>query len=255
MVAAVRTDTLAGMTCEVVTYPGHHGDRIDGYVARPAGPGPFPAIVVVHHMPGWDEWNWETTRRFAQHGYLAICPNLYVRAGHGTPEDVAAVVRSQGGVADDQVVGDVEGAINWARSRPEATGKVALFGTCSAGRHVFLAACRLGDAVDAAIECWGGNVVQAPEALRPNQPVSPHTLTAQIQAPLLGLFGNEDRSPTPEQVDQHEEELKKHGKPYEFHRYDGAGHGFMYYDRPAYRQEQAVDAWGKVWDFLGRTLT
>ncbi|MFC7540287.1 dienelactone hydrolase family protein [Siccirubricoccus deserti] len=44
--------------------------------------------------------------------------------------------------------------------------------------------------------------------------------------PLLGLFGNDDRAPSPEQVDQHEAELKKHGKNYEFHRYDGAGHGF-----------------------------
>jgi dienelactone hydrolase len=44
------------------------------------------------------------------------------------------------------------------------------------------------------------------------------------------LFGNEDRAPTPEPIDQHEAELKKYGKDYEFHRYDGARHGFFYYD-------------------------
>jgi carboxymethylenebutenolidase len=253
MVTAIRTDSLTGMTCEMVSYPGHNGDSIDAYVARPAGAGPFPAMVVIHHMPGWDEWNWETTRRFAQHGYLAICPNLYVRAGHGTPEEVAGKIREAGGVADDQVVGDIDGAINWVRSQGDATGKVGFFGTCSAGRHGFLAACRLGDKVDAVVECWGGGVVQA--ELTPVRPVSPITLTEQVQAPILGLFGNEDRNPSPEQVDQHEEELKKHGKEYEFHRYDGAGHGFMYYDRAAYRQEQAVDAWNKVWDFLGRKLS
>jgi carboxymethylenebutenolidase len=55
-------------------------------------------------------------------------------------------------------------------------------------------------------------------------------------------------------VNQHEEELKKHGKTYEFHRYDGAGHGFFYYDRPAYRQEQAVDGWKKVFAFLEKHL-
>ena len=71
---------------------------------------------------------------------------------------------------------------------------------------------------------------------------------------MLGLFGNEDRAPTPEQVDQHEAELKKHGKKYEFHRYDGAGHGFFYYDRPAYRIEQAVDGWKKVFAFLEKHL-
>jgi carboxymethylenebutenolidase len=241
------------MTCEVITYAGHNGDNVDAYVARPAGPGPFPAMVLVHHAPGWDEWNWETSRRFAQHGYLAVCPNLYVRAGHGTPEQVAGMVREAGGVPDDQVVGDIQGAIKWVRSQSGTTGKVALFGTCSAGRHAFLAACHLGDEVDAVVECWGGGVVQA--ELTPVRPVSPHTLTSGITASLIGLFGNEDRNPSPEQVDQHEEELKKHGKDYEFHRYDGAGHGFMYYDRGAYRQEQAVDAWNKVWDFLERKLS
>ena len=56
-------------------------------------------------------------------------------------------------------------------------------------------------------------------------------------------------------MNQHEAELKKHGRHYEFHRYDGAGHGFFYYDRPAYRQEQAVDGWKKVWAFLETHLS
>ena len=49
-------------------------------------------------------------------------------------------------------------------------------------------------------------------------------------------------------------ELKKHGKTYEFHRYDGAGHGFNYWHRPLYRPEQAMDAWGKVFAFFGKHL-
>ena len=64
----MRTDATVGMTCEYVTLPGHNGDQINAYVARPAGPGPFPGMVLIHHMPGWDEWYFEATRRFAQHG-------------------------------------------------------------------------------------------------------------------------------------------------------------------------------------------
>ena len=79
-------------------------------------------------------------------------------------------------------------------------------------------------------------------------------VTKSLSCPLLGLFGNEDRSPTPEQVNEHEAELKKHGKQYEFHRYDGAGHGFFYYDRPMYRIEQALDGWQKVFSFLHKHL-
>ena len=104
------------------------------------------------------------------------------------------------------------------------------------------------------IECWGGRVVMSKEELTPNQPVAPIEYTKDLSAPILGLFGNEDKSPTPEQVNQHEAELKKHGKQYEFHRYDGAGHGFFYYDRGAYRQEQAVDGWKKLFAFTERTL-
>ena len=48
--------------------------------------------------------------------------------------------------------------------------------------------------------------------------------------------------------------LKKHGKDYEFHRYDGAGHGNFYYARPMYRIEQALDGWEKVWAFFDKHL-
>lgn len=251
----MRTDATVGMTCEYVTLPGHNGDQINAYVARPAGPGPFPGMVLIHHMPGWDEWYLEATRRFAQHGYATICPNLYARSGHGTPEDVAAVVRAAGGVPDEQVVGDLQGAITWLRSQSYSNKKVGLFGTCSGGRHGFLAACRLGTEVDALVECWGGRVIMADADLTPNQPVSPNTLTAQLTAPILGIFGNDDTSPPPPQVDQHEAELKAAGKNLEFHRYDGAPHGFFYYDRAAYRQAQAVDGWSKIWEFLPKHLS
>jgi carboxymethylenebutenolidase len=94
----------------------------------------------------------------------------------------------------------------------------------------------------------------SPEELSPKQPVAPIDYTADLSSPVLGIFGNDDHAPTPDQVDQLEESLKQHGKPYEFHRYDGAGHGFFYYNRPNYRQEQAVDGWKKVFTFLDENL-
>ena len=107
---------------------------------------------------------------------------------------------------------------------------------------------------DAVVDLWGGRVVAAAEDLTPQRPVAVISLTKNLPCPILGLFGNDDQNPSPEQVNQHEEELKKHGKDYEFHRYDGAGHGFFYYDRPAYRQEQAMNGWSKVFAFFGQHL-
>ncbi len=248
-----RTDMYEGMLAETIVYPAAAGDLINAYLARPLGQGPFPAVVLIHHLPGWDEWYREATRKFAHYGYIALCPNLYFREGHGTPEDVAAKVRGAGGVPDDQVMGDVAGALAYLRQLPYCTGKVAVFGTCSGGRHAFLAACRV-PGFSAAIDCWGGRVVMAPEELTPKQPVAPVDYTADLSCPLLGLFGEEDRSPSPEQVARHEEALKKHGKAYEFYMYPRAGHGFFYHDRPSYRQEAAVDGWRKVFAFLERHL-
>ena len=93
-----------------------------------------------------------------------------------------------------------------------------------------------------------------PDQLNEKTPVSPLDLTKDLSCPLLGLFGNDDTSPSPEQVNQHEAELKKQDKTYEFHRYDGAGHGFFYYTRPAYRQAQAMDGWEKVFAFCEKYL-
>lgn len=248
-----QTNMYEGMLAETIMIHGASGDVINAYFARPLGAGPFPGMILIHHLPGWDEWYREATRKFAHHGYAAISPNLYFRDGHGTPEDVAAKVRGDGGVADDQAVGDVEGAMRYLRSLPYINGKAGVFGTCSGGRQAFLAACRV-QGFDAAVECWGGNVVMPPENLTAKQPVAPIDYTKDLSCPLLGLFGEEDQSPTPEQVAQHEQELKIHSKTFEFHMYPGAGHGFFYYHRPNYRQAQAVDGWQKIFTFLEKYL-
>lgn len=249
-----NTDEYEGMIAETVTIPGANGDLIHAYYSRPAGAGPFPGVVWLHHMPGWDEWSKEVSRKLAYHGYATIAPDLYCRVAHGSPDDVAAKARSEGGIPDAQVVGDAAACRDFLRSQANANGKAGVIGTCSGGRHTVLAAsCSQG--WDAAVDLWGGGVVMRQEDLTEKRPVAPIDYTRDLDCPLLGLFGNDDRAPTPEQVDLHEAELKKHGKTYEFHRYDGAGHGFFYYDRPqAYRAEQAVDGWKKVLDFFARNL-
>jgi carboxymethylenebutenolidase len=248
------TDAYEGIIAETTAVPGHGGGYVTAYLARPAGPGLYPGVVLFHHRPGWDDWYKEATLRFARNGYVAICPDLYHRTGHGTPDDVAAMVRAQGDVADEQVVGDGLGCVGYLRALSYLNGKVGMFGTCSGGRHAYLAACHGGN-VDAVVDCWGGRVVMGPDDLNDKYPVAPIDLTPDLPCPVLGLFGAEDRSPSPAEVAEHEAALKTHGRTYEFHRYPGAGHGFFYYDRPAaYRAEQAVDGWTKVWDFLGRHL-
>jgi carboxymethylenebutenolidase len=242
-----------GLLAETVRYSGHGGDEIEAYFARPLAAPTVPGVVVIHHMPGWDEGTKEITRKFAHHGYAAIDPNLHYRAGPGAPDDLSAKVRAEGGVPDAQCVGDVEGAIKYLRALPYASGKVGVIGFCSGGRQTYLVACTLSD-IDAAVDCWGGRVIAKPEALTPRQPVAPIDLTPKLGCPLLGLFGAEDTAPSPDEVAQIEAELKKHGKTYEFHMYENAGHGFFATDRPNYRQAAAVAGWNEVFTWFEKYL-
>jgi len=234
-----------GMIAETVGLKGHHDDLIEGYLARPLGAGPYPGVVVIHHMPGWDEATKEITRKFAHHGYAALCPHLHHREGPGTPEEVSAKVRAAGLVPDERCLGDLDAAIRYLETMPYYSGKVGVVGFCSGGRQAYLAACSI-ERLDAAIDCYGGRVVEKPENLTERQPVAPIDLTEKLACPLLGLFGAEDQSPSPADVAQIEKALKRFKKTYEFHTYENAGHAFFSVDRDRYRVHAAVDGWKKM---------
>ena len=238
---------------ETVLMRGHHNDQIDAYLARPFGAGPYPSVVVIHHMPGWDGPNKEITRRFAHHGYVAICPNLHFREGKDTPEANSASIREAGGMPDERTMGDVQGAIDFLHALPFVNGKVGVIGYCSGGRQTYLAACTLRG-IDAAVDCYGGGVAAKAEELTPRQPVAPVDFTRDLQCPLLGLFGIEDTRPSPDEVAKTRDALEKFGKTYEFHTYENAGHAFFAVDRPQYRQAAAIDGWKKVFAWFDKYL-
>ena len=249
----LRTDAYEGMLAETVTMRGYRGNRIHAYVSRPLGAGPYPGIILIPHIPGWDELNREVARRFTQHGFTVCCPNIYERYGHGLPADIAAKARAAGGVADESVMGDCEGALDYLTGLPTSNGKVGVIGMCSGGRHAFLAACRVRG-LAAAVDCWGGRVVMSKDELSLAAPVPPIDYTKDLGCPLLGIFGNDDLSPTPEQVDLHEAALQQHGKEYEFHRYDGAGHAMWNVAGESYRPVQAMDSWNRALAFFDEHL-
>ena len=241
------------MTAGTIGITGHGGDEIEAYLAHPLGPGPFGGVVVIHHMPGYDEPTKEITRKFAAHGYAALMPNLYFREAPGaSPDDAAATVRAQGGVPDERLVGDVGGAAAYLRGLDGSNGKVGVIGYCSGGRQSFLAACSLQ--LDAAVDCYGACIVNAPPEGMPLKVRPIVGLAKDLSGPLLGLFGADDQYPGPAETAELAKELTALGKKHEFHTYDGAGHAFFAVNRPAYRVDAANDGWEKIWDFYGRFL-
>jgi carboxymethylenebutenolidase len=241
------------MRAETIRITGHGGDEIEAYLAQPLDGPPTGGVVVIHHMPGYDDATKEITRNFAAHGYLAICPNLYFREAPGaSPDDAAATARAQGGVPDPRLVGDVGGAATHLRSLGSSNGKVATIGYCSGGRQSFLAACSLP--LDAAVDCYGAFVIAPPPEGLPLKVTPLDHLAKDLSCPLLGLFGAEDSYPAPAEVAELEALLAAAGKEFEFHTYEGAGHAFFATDRPSYRPEAAVEGWERIWEFFGRNL-
>jgi carboxymethylenebutenolidase len=236
------------MNTETVRIAGHDGEEIEAYTGRPAGDGPRGGVVVIHHMPGYDRSTKEIVRRFAELGYDAICPNLYWREAPGAaPDDAAATARAQGGVPDERLIGDVGASAEYLRALPSSNQKVGVIGYCSGGRQSVLAACNLD--LDAAVDCYGAFVTGTPPEGFPLKVTNLVDQLPNLRCPLLGLFGNEDSYPSPEQVDELDEILTRENKPHEFHRYDDAGHAFFSPDRPSYRVAAANDGWERITAF------
>ncbi len=241
------------LCAETIRITGHNGDEIEAYAARPSEDDRRGGVVVIHHMPGYDRATKEIVRRFAELGYDAVCPNLYWREAPGAaPDDAAATARAQGGVPDERLIGDVGGAAQWLRSLPTSNGKAGVIGYCSGGRQSVLAACNLD--LDAAVDCYGAFVTGTPPEGFPLKVTNLVDQLPNLRAPLLGLFGIEDKYPNPQQVDELDEILTRENKPHEFHRYDGAGHAFFSVDRPSYNVAAANDGWERIQTFYTANL-
>jgi carboxymethylenebutenolidase len=241
------------LRADTITIAGHNGDEIEAYVAVPTDVEHNGSIVVIHHMPGYDEATKEIARKFAANGYSALMPNLYHREAPGaSPDDAAATARSLGGVPDDRLIGDVAGAMAHLKSLSTSNAKVASIGYCSGGRQSLMSGCRLP--LDAVIDCYGAFVsIDAPSEM-PSNATAVIGEVGTLSGPLLGLFGADDTYPSPEQNEALAEALKAADKEFTFRTFDGAGHAFFAVDRPSYRPESATEGWKDIFTFLARTI-
>jgi carboxymethylenebutenolidase len=245
------SDSLSATTIQLT---GSDGAQVEAYLARPDGGHTRGGVVVIHHLPGYDRATKEMVRRFAELGYDAICPNLYSREAPGAaPDDAAATVRAQGGVPDERLVADVGVAAAYLRALSTSNAKVGVIGHCSGGRHAVLAACHLD--LDAAVDCYGAFVTGEPPQGYPLKVTNLVDLLPSLSPPLLGLFGVEDKSPSPEHVAELDQRLAELGKPHDFHSYADAGHAFFAVDRPSYEVAAANDGWERIASFFGAHLS
>ena len=214
-------------------------------VIHPEAPrsAPGPAIVLAHHRGGIDEFTLYAAGRLSERGYVVGIPDLYHRCPDSVPlSDRKALLR------DSEVIADVESMVTQLRDRADvARDRIVVMGHCMGGRVALLAAGSMRGFCGAVV-FYGGSVARSWGGGE-----TPFEKLRNINCPVIGFFGNEDRHPSPEDVDQINAELARHGIPHEFHRYDGVGHGFQ---NPVHdtvpERAAAEDAWTKTFAFRER---
>ena len=227
------------------------GSRMECLLAAPDEPGIHPAIVIAPHLPAdrglkADAFTDGVADRYAKAGYVCAVPQAFHR--QPLERDRAEKRRH---MHDDEVMADLTAARELLAARDDVDGgRIGVLGHCTGGRMAILAATR-DDNYRAAIDFWGGGV----NAVWGEGMPTPLEGVAHIRCPVAGFFGNEDASPSPEDVDELEAAMRRHGKHYEFHRYDKAGHAFQNFANPdRFCPEPSEDAWSKAIDFLNRHL-
>ena len=228
-----------------------NGNPMEVFLFRPVGPGPFPGILLAMHIPGHtgiehDEFTLRTAERLAENGYVTAVPFIF----HWWPKtDEMSVKRD--GFRDDWVVADLQAALELLRRRDDVIdNRIGIVGHCWGGRVAWLGACHLQGLKAAAI-FYGGRIKAGMGAGSPPA----IELAGKIRCPVMGCFGNDDKNPPPEDVDDYQAALQQAGVPHTFYRYDGAGHAFQSFNSADhYREAQSEDAWEKVLVFLHENL-
>jgi carboxymethylenebutenolidase len=222
------------------------GFSVPFYYAAPEGKKNPPIVLVVQEIFGVHEYIADTCRRFAKAGYMAIAPDLYARQGDASKYTdigklLAEVVSK---VPDDQVLEDLDGALAWAVENGGDAKKVAVTGFCWGGRITWLYAAH-NKSVKAAV-AWYGRLVGAPSAINPKQPID---LVANLNAPVLGLYGGQDGGIPVTTINEMKEALakgSKAAKASEFVLYPQAPHAFHADYRPSYRKDAAEDGFARA---------
>jgi carboxymethylenebutenolidase len=219
----------------------------------PDGDGPYPGIVVAQHIPIGhtgienDKFTLRVCERYAEAGFAVAAPFVF----HWWPKDEEMQVKRDE-FRDDWTALDMQAAFDHLAAQDNVdSSRIGVVGHCWGGRISWLAACHNPNYKACGI-FYGGRI---------KLPMGPGTppaidLAGNIKCPVIGLFGNLDQGPSPEDVNDYEKALADAGVPYEFHRYDGAGHGFQdEFNAERYAKDQSEDAWGKVIAFFKDKLS
>ncbi|MBN3945668.1 MAG: dienelactone hydrolase family protein [Nostoc sp. NMS7] len=240
--AGVITTNAKGLVAGAVKIPVKDGE-IPAYRAAPATGENFPIVLVIQEIFGVHEHIQDITRRFAQLGYLAIAPELFVRQGDvsklSSIDEIRPIVAK---VPDAQVLSDLDATVHWAvKSAKGNANKLAITGFCWGGRITWLYAAH-NPQVKAGV-AWYGRLVGDATKLTPKHPVD---IASTLKVPILGLYGGKDTSIPLNTIEQMRDRLKSSSSKSEIIVYPDASHAFFADYRPSYREKEAKEGWKRL---------
>ncbi len=240
----ITTDSV-GLITETVDI--QTADRkIPGFLARPAAKGKHPVIFVNSEIFGVHEWVKDVCRRLAKAGYVALATDLFVRAGDPSKTaDMKVVMDIVKATPGDQVTSDTAASLKYLAAQPFADmKKLGVTGFCWGGGATWLC-CERFPEFKAGV-AWYGPLKAGPYPRTP-----PIDLAKDLKAPVLGLYGGQDKGIPAADLDAMREALKAAGKTgSEIIVYPEAQHGFLADYRPSFNAEASKDAWGKMLAFF-----
>jgi carboxymethylenebutenolidase len=232
------------------------GTQVPVYRAQPAGGKNLPIVLVISEIFGVHEYIADVARRFAQAGYLALAPELFVR--QGDPQSYAEISKLQAEliskVPDAQVMSDLDACVQWAGQHNGDVNRLGITGFCWGGRITWLYAAHQ-PRIKAAV-AWYGRIQGA---VTPHNPKHPLSLVDQLHAPVLGLYGGADAGIAVADVERMKQALAAaQGNPAaqasQLVLYPDTPHAFHADYRSSYRAGPAQDGWARAQAWFKRYL-
>ena len=229
-----------------------NNSQMELFTFLPESEGPHRGLVVAMHLPVGhtgienDKFTLDACKRYCDAGYAIACPFIF----HYWPKEAEMQIKRDE-FRDDRVIDDCQAAFDWLADNESVDAqRIGIVGHCWGGRVAWVSA--VNNPKYRACAIFYGGRIKLPMGENARRPIE---LANQMPCPVLGLFGNEDEVPSPKDVDDYAAALSAAGIEHQFHRYDGAGHGFQdEYSKDRYNKEASEDAWGKALAFFNSKL-
>lgn len=232
--AGVKSKNMGSM----VTYLSQN-DSINSYLAIPDGEGPFPTVILVHEWWGLNDWVKNNADMFAKKGYIALAVDLYRGKVAENPDEAHEYSRA---LDQEQGVKDLIASYNYIKTvKGVDSSRIGCIGWCMGGTYSLQSAIHIPE-LKAAVVCYGG-LTKDPGLLK------------QINAPVLGIFGEDDKGIPPQSVKEFEAVMKDQGKQITVFDYPNSGHAFMNENnKGGFNKKSTTDAWKQIWSFFDQNL-